>query len=73
MEEEEHKEYYEYSDDENDQSSSEFRPYSIRFTFDKEEVLLIWSSVTKQFEEFISGHQLTDELEALDSMMSEDI
>ena len=35
MEEEVHKEYYKNSDDENDQSSPDFRPYSIRFTFEK--------------------------------------
>ena len=72
MEEEKYEIYYEYPDDGNDQSSREFKPYFIRFIVDEEEVLLIWSSVTKQFEEFISGHQLTDELEALDSVIDKD-
>ena len=72
MEEEKYEIYYEYPDDGNDQSSPEFKPYFIRFIVDKEEVLLIWSSVTKQFEEFISGHQLTDELEAFDSVIDKD-
>ena len=50
MEEEKHEIYYEYSDDGNDQSSPEFKPYFIRFIVDEEEVLLIWSYFTKQFE-----------------------